>query len=206
MKDPLTSSINNRSTDHLKFGIEFMSTASPVYAIIEGLPTPSLPKHARKPDHSSIRECHQLLMANAVLVESDLGSGKNGYIELVLLPKKYNRMAGVPFVRPPNLEITAIFPIYKPTREEMLLLREHKKERRPYGKCRVVDTKLKYQSISVFKDPYLLMMENMYTGYATNTKLELVQHLYLHYACISSTDMSENDERLRPPYNPEETL
>ena len=46
-------------------------------AIVEGLPTPSLPKHLGKLDYVPIKDTHQLLMENAVLVESALGGGQN---------------------------------------------------------------------------------------------------------------------------------
>ena len=70
----------------------------------------------------------------------------------------------------------------------------------------MVDTSLKNQLVSVFEDPYLSTLKNAYTGYATKTTLELVQNLYLHYACISATDMSKSDEWLRSPYNAEDPL
>ena len=67
----------------------------------------------------------------------------------------------------------------------------------------MVNTALKNQIISVFEDPYLSMMINVYTDFSTKTKLDIFQHLYTHYACISATDIFSNDERLQSPYNVE---
>ena len=67
------------------FAVEVMSTASSYDATVKGFPTPSLPKHAVKPDYAEIKEVHQLFMENVSFVESDLVRGQNGYLGLVLL-------------------------------------------------------------------------------------------------------------------------
>ena len=68
----------------------------------------------------------------------------------------------------------------------------------------MVGTALKNHLASSFDDPYLSTLENGYMGYATKTTLELIKHLYSHYAHISATYMSDNYERLLSPYNAEE--
>ena len=65
----------------------------------------------------------------------------------------------------------------------------------------MVDTTLKNHLVSVFEDAYLSTLKNTYTGYATNTTLELITHLYYHYARISSTEMLDDDKNLRSSYN-----
>ena len=70
-----------------------MLTAAAFDATVEGLPTPSLHKHAGKPDYSAIKETHQFLTANAAFVECDLGGGQNGYLGLILPPKQYARVS-----------------------------------------------------------------------------------------------------------------
>ena len=56
-----------------------------------------------------------------------------------------------------------------------------------YNKYRTVNTALKNQLLAVFNDPYLAMLKNEYTGYETRSTMELIKHLYKHYARISST-------------------
>ena len=70
----------------------------------------------------------------------------------------------------------------------------------------MLDSALKNQILSTFNDPDLFMLKNMYTWYVTNTTLELIQHIYTHYARISVTYMSVNDECLQSLYNVEEPL
>ena len=51
-------------------GVAVMLNASSVHYTVEEFLTTSLPKQVGKTDYAKIRECHQLLTANAVLVES----------------------------------------------------------------------------------------------------------------------------------------
>ena len=70
-------------------GVESMPTASAVDAIVEGFPTSSLTKLSGKPDYAAINDIHQLLMANTVSIDCDLGRGQNSYLSLILLPEQY---------------------------------------------------------------------------------------------------------------------
>ena len=65
----------------------------------------------------------------------------------------------------------------------------------------MVNTALKNQIISVFEDPYLSMMINVYTDFSTKTKLDIFQHLCFQYTRISTIEMSVNDNSLHSPYN-----
>ena len=70
----------------------------------------------------------------------------------------------------------------------------------------MVDTSIKNQIVSVFKDTYLSMLKSAYTWYATKTPLSLTTHLYSQYVCIPATDMFVNDKNIRYHYNAEEPL
>ena len=89
---------------------------------MEWFPTPSLPKHAGKPNCASIKEFHQLLTTNAVLVEIDLSGGKNGYLGIFLPPEQYGCIANTPFVRPSDPGRTSTIPEWTPPGEEKCLL------------------------------------------------------------------------------------
>ena len=70
----------------------------------------------------------------------------------------------------------------------------------------MVNNALNNHIICAFNDPYLTSLRNSFTGYATKTTLETIQHLETHYYLNSATDMPFNDERLRSLYNKEEPL
>ena len=65
-----------------------MLTTTAVDATVEGFPTLSLPKQSGKLDYATIKETHQLLTVNAEYIECDLDGGQNGYLHLILPPKK----------------------------------------------------------------------------------------------------------------------
>ena len=69
-----------------------------------------------------------------------------------------------------------------------------------YYKCRAVDIYLKNHMVYVFQNAYLSTLNNAYIGYATKSTLVILAHLHSKYACISTTDMVANNERLRLPY------
>ena len=83
----------------------------------------------------------------------------------------------------------ATIPEWRQPGEEKINFQEHKEEGCIYNECRVVDTPLKNQIFSVFEDAYMLTIKDAYTGYTTNTTLNLITHLDTHYTCISATDM-----------------
>ena len=71
---------------------------------------------------------------------------------------------------------------------------------------RTVDLALKNQLIAVFENLYLSTLNNEYIEYTTSYTMDLIKHLYEHYACISLSEMAANNERLRAYYNAEEAL
>ena len=70
----------------------------------------------------------------------------------------------------------------------------------------MVDTTLNNQMVAVFKDAYLLPLNNPYTMYVKKTTIDIINHLYKNYAHISATYMEENKEKIQSPYNPKYSL
>ena len=60
--------------------------------------------------------------------------------------------------------------------------------------------------LAVFDNLYLSKLKNEYIGYATRSTMDIIKHIYEHYARISPSDMAANDEILRASYNTEEPL
>ena len=149
-----------------------------VYAILKGLPTPSLSKHLGKPDYASIKDTHQLMMSNAELLESALGRGKNGYLVLGVPPVQYTQLTIVAFEHPPKPGSTATVPECTPMGEEKRILHEPTEARQKYNEYHVLDTDLKNQLIVVFDDAYLSPIKSSYRGCATKKIFQLLEHLY----------------------------
>ena len=91
-------------------GVEVVSTSALFNVTIERFLTPSLPKHAVNPDYAVIKEFNQLLKDNAASVDSALGRGNNGYLNIVLPPNKYAQTENTPFMSPTDPRITETVP------------------------------------------------------------------------------------------------
>ena len=126
------------------------------------------------------------------------------FLIVVTPPSIYH--SGTAFVFPPNPGLSAQVPSWTPSTEKKRITRDHVKQRRLYDKYRTVDSALKNQLLTDFDNPYLATLKNESTGYTTRSTMDLLNHLYQHCAHISSTNMAENDKRVRASYNAEEPL
>ena len=70
----------------------------------------------------------------------------------------------------------------------------------------MVENDLCNKILKVFDDMYLYPLKNAFTGYSSIPTLNLIIHIYGHYARISATNLVENDNHLREPFNPNEPL
>ena len=62
------------------------------------------------------------MTVNAALVKSDLERDKNGYLRLILLPKKYNYISSTAFFRLPNMgRMATVLEWRMPVEEKRLL-------------------------------------------------------------------------------------
>ena len=183
-----------------------MTHAQSVNTIPDGFPYPTLPKHPGKPDHASIQDNHRLLTANVASIESPRGGEHNGHLGLVMTATRYALMIQVPSVRPTDPGRTPNIRLWMTPFDKKALLRKHAKHRRQYNKCCNVDNALHNQLLTAFGDTYLLPLKNSFMGYSGATTLQLLGHLYAHYARILATDLAENEKKLGEAYNPDEPL
>ena len=119
-------------------------------------------------------------MENVASIECNLGGGQNGYIDLILLPKQYDRLYDTAFVLPPDPGQTAHVPTYTPPTEEKRIIRENAEQQRLYDEYMTVDSALKKNLLAVFDNPYLATLNNEYTCYDTSSTMNLIKHLYKH--------------------------
>ena len=52
-----------------------------------------------------------------------------------------------------------------------------------------------------FEDTYLSLLKNALLGYSATTTLQLLIHLYVHYARISAMGLAANDTELQEQFN-----
>jgi hypothetical protein len=68
------------------------------------------------------------------------------------------------------------------------------------------DQAIKKLIIESFDDAYLNALSDKIVGYANCTSLQLLTHLLSYYAMITSTELTQNYERLNTPYNPNQPI
>ena len=97
-------------------------------------------------------------------------------------------------------------PAWKATFYMKKLIREHAEQRQQYDKCRNIDTALCNQLLTDFEDTHLYPLKHGFTGYSGMKILLLLIHLYGNYNRILSTNLTENNTKLREAFNPYEPL
>ena len=180
-----------------------------IQSIKDGFAYPNISKFPGRPNYDAIAAVHSKLKANAASVHSNLGGGAHGLLGLALQPGTYTVLTGQVFVPPENPGPTANLPggLTGPQINE--LVREHEQKLKVWKQYNTVEQALKQQLISAFDDIYLKGISNRHTGFASLTLLRMLQHLYDTYGDLTPTELEDNDERMKAPYDvtaPIETL
>ena len=180
------------------------SSVPTVEAIKEGFPHLSIPRHPGEPTYEAIHAVHNLLKANAASMPSDLGGGDHGLLGLVLSATVYSQVAGAlnPFTRPANPGSTPTIPALSTGEQTRRLERDHKENLRVYREVNRTDQALKQQLLRAFDDMYFKALKNTHVGYSNSTTMQLIQHLYNSYGQITQMDLSDNERRMKTPYDP----
>eukprot|EP00957_Ditylum_brightwellii_P134624 10263230-Ditylum_brightwellii.AAC.1 len=88
-------------------------------------PQQFIPMISGKPNYSSIKEIHNLLMENAASVATTLGGGNHGHLTLVMNPTRYLALfGGAPFILPRNPGPVPVPPTLFMMAVQMELLRQ----------------------------------------------------------------------------------
>jgi hypothetical protein len=69
-----------------------------------------------------------------------------------------------------------------------------------------VDQAIKKLIIESFDDAYLNAISDKIVGYVNCTSLQLLTHLLTYYAMIAPTELTQNNERLNTPYDPNQPI
>ena len=177
------------------------SSIPTVEAIKEGFPYLTIPKQTGEPNYESIHAVHKLIKANAASIPSEFGGGRHGLLCLVLSPTVYQHVTGHAFVRPVNPGTTPTIPPRATGEATRRLEREHKERLQTFREMSRTDQALQQQVLSAFDDMYLKGMRQPHIGYTNRTTLELLTHLYDNYGLILQMDLSDNEKRMKTPYD-----
>ena len=176
--------------------------ASTVEKIVDNFPYTTLTPIAGLPDYESLAELHTQSNSNSSSIQSNLGGGNHGLLAITLEPAVLNTLTATPFVIPINPGATAVIPAASTAAQITSIRKAHDDATKAFHQYVNVDKALKQQLIEAVDDLYLKALRNKYVGFSNQTFLTMIAHLYLHYAKISPTDLSLNDQAMKKPYDP----
>ena len=174
--------------------------------ILEGFPHPTITPVIGIPTYKSIAEINLQLNANAASVHSNLGDGAHGLLALTIDPAVYNTISPDPFVPPVNPGANPVLPDGATAAFISELARQHAASLRIWREYLSTDKTLKQQLLAAIDDIYYRSLRNRITGYANVTTLTILRHLYDNYGNISPTDLIDNDNRMKAPYDPTQPI
>ena len=78
--------------------------------IVDGFPFPTIPPIVGNPTYNTIAEVNLKLNSNSASVQSNLGCGTLGLLQLTVSPVVYNTLYSTPFIVPVNPGSVPIIP------------------------------------------------------------------------------------------------
>jgi hypothetical protein len=177
-----------------------MSTA--LDHIIAGFPHPILEPIIGTPTYETLANMHLQLNANAASVQSNLGNGQLGLLAITVSDAVYATLSALPCVVPVNPGSTPNVPPGTNAANTAFIVRGHTAALRIFREWITTDNAIKQQIISCVEPMYLRAMRHRITGFANVTAKQMIAHLYAVYGRLNSTDIQENDSRMKQPYDP----
>jgi hypothetical protein len=177
-----------------------------VEKVVNGFPHPTIAPIVGVPTYESINALNLQLNANAALVQFNLGDGLLGLLYLTITPAEYDALSATAFFPPENPGAAPTVPYAATSSQVATLLREHKANPHLFKEYIATDKALKQQVIAAVYAMYLKPLCNGITGFATDTTLEMLTHLYTSYSRLTPADLQGNDTRLRNPYDPNQPI
>jgi hypothetical protein len=86
------------------------------------------------------------------------------------------------------------------------LTRLHRGATQVYRTYHNVDQAIKNLILEAFDHAYLNALSNEVVGYENCTSLDLLTHLLTFYAMTAPTELTQNYERLKTPYDPNQPI
>ena len=180
-----------------------MSGLTTVEDVLSAFPQPTLPKIQGRPDYESLVQLRKALRANAASIRSNLGGGAHGYAALTLTPAQYNTLTGQVFNAPVHPGVHPNIPAGATGAQISALERQHKADIQEYQEYLAVQQALKKQLIGAVDPIYLRALEDRVLGYANQTVLHMLTHLFENYAQLTATELFDNlTTKLTKPWDP----
>jgi hypothetical protein len=169
--------------------------------LIAGLPHNSIPKVTGEPTFEDLNIIQRYLNTNAMSVSLYEGGGRHGHLGIILINDEYFALATDVFTAPENPGATPVHAENATAARTAEANRAHKEATRVYRTYNNVDKAFKKLIIDAFEYQFINALLDEVVGYVNRTSLDLLTHLLTYYAMIASTELTQNYERLKTPYD-----
>jgi hypothetical protein len=139
-------------------------------------------------------------------VASYEGGGRHGHLVIIMTNEEYFAIAVDVFPVPYNPGPSAAVVAGMTAAVIAETTRLHREATQVYRIYHNVDQAIKKLIIESFDDAYLNALSDEIVGYANCTSPQLITHLLTYYTMISLTELTQNYERLKTPYDPNQPI
>ena len=169
--------------------------------IVDGFPFPTIPPIVGTLTYNTIFEVNLKLNLNSASVQSDLGCGNLGLLQLTVSPAVYNTLSFTAFIMPVNPGSVPIIPANSTGAQITKLCYAFYTASALFNEYNRTNKALQQILLSAVDEMFISSLRHKYVGYGLKTTRAILDHLYATYANISSADLQENDAVFRTHYN-----
>lgn len=167
-------------------------------------PVPNPPKIEGLPTYESLTRLRKAQCQNAAAIE--YGNSDSGCLGLVLDPNVYYLRYGNHFQRAVYPGLLPAYPANATDTERENIKHSHKLNLTAYEITERVETLLKTQIKNAIDDAYLTGIYDDTTAFGNRTILDIYQYLFNNYGTLSTTEIEQNKEKLKAPYDASQPL
>jgi hypothetical protein len=184
---------------------------STVEDVMASFPHPILPTVEGEPEYQTIHATRKFLQANSRAMNTHLGGGTLGHLDLIISDASYSNIAP-PTAEAPTLWVTPNAPGRAQATSDgtaaQISAARHvwEEDVQTYRTYPSVQQALKKQIISVFEPMYLDILNDNMVGYANISARDMLDHLFETYGNITAVDLEINFEHKRRAWDPQQPV
>ena len=149
----------------------------------------------------TFKEVQVQLNANDVSIFTNLSNGQHGFSPLTISDAQYKLVSTVTFVFLVNSGAAPTYPTNVTSARIKQADDAHDQTYRLFKVYTLANKTLKQILLGTIEEEYYRVLHNNLIGYANVTTSDIIQHLYTSYGNITSTQLADNDAKLRYRYD-----
>ena len=140
----------------------------------------------------ALLSAHNQLKSNASSFLADIGRDHFGLLSLIIKPKTYETLTGIPFVKHTNPGTHPSYPTGISVETAAEILRQHKVSQGAFNTMHNTDLALTKKTISAFDGLYLKGIKIRHVKLPGVPSLNIIQHLYSNYGTLNQVDIDDS--------------